>query len=275
MTRLLVLPVFLIFAALMPARGVAAPGLDALMQALSIDELLAVMQAEGEAYGENLEAELFPGRGGEVWAVQVARIYDGARMRRILRDSLSETLTPEDIAVLSAFFGSATGERIVRLEVSARRALLEPEIEEASRARLAAMRAEGHPRLDLIARFVAVNGLVDANVVSALNANFAFYLGLSAGGAFETDLSEAEMLADVAAQAPEIRDDAETWLYAYLAMAFDPLPDEALDAYIDLSESAAGQALNTALLEGFGTTFDIVSRELGVAAAAYIAGEDI
>ncbi|ARE39159.1 hypothetical protein RGUI_1018 [Rhodovulum sp. P5] len=275
MKRLSVLPVLLVLFLLSPVRVFAAPQVDALLQAMAFDELVEIVHEEGLGYGATIEEELFPGRGGALWKEAVARAYDTDRMVRILRGSLAAELDARDLDTLTGFFRSDTGARIIRLELSARRALLLPDVEAASRARLEAMQSNGNPRLALLDRFEAANGLVEANVVSALNANFAFYTGLSRGGAFDGDFTEEDMLIDVASQAPEIRDEMQTWLFAYLAMAYDPLPDSALESYIALSQTDAGQALNTALFAGFDLVFTDISRELGMAAALFLAGEDI
>lgn len=273
MTRLLAACLTMICLAL-PLRAGAAP-VDTLIEALALDDILGVMRQEGLDYGENLRAEMFPGRGGGAWTATVARIYDGARTRQIMRDSLAEELAGTDLAPLIGFFTSETGQRVVSLEVTARRALLDDATAEASREALAEMRARDDPRLELLNRFVRVNDLLEFNVVGALNANYAFYLGLVDGGAFPFDVTEDQILADVWSQEAEIRLETEQWLYAYLAMAYDPLSDGELEAYIAVSESPEGQALNRALFEAFDVLFRRISRELGLAAARLVSGEDI
>mgnify|MGYP000135605036 CR=1 FL=1 len=258
----------------LPLRAGPDP-VDTLIEALALGDILEIMRQEGLDYGEDLRAEMFPGRGGGAWPATVARIYDGARIRQVMRDSLAEELDETDLAPLIAFFTSETGEKAISLEVTARRALLDEAMAEASREALAEMRARDDPRLDLLNRFVRVNDLLESNVVGALNANYAFYLGLVDGGAFPFEVTEDQILADVWSQEADIRLETEQWLYAYLALAYDPLSDRELEAYIGISESPEGQALNRALFEAFDVLFRQISRELGLAAARLIAGEDI
>jgi hypothetical protein len=92
--------------------------------------------------------------------------------------------------------------------------------------------------------------------MGAMNANYAFYMGLVEGDAFEEDLTEAGDPADVWSQEAEIRADTEEWVYSYLTLAYAPLSDEDIDAYIALSRTAEGRALNRAL---FGTFDDFSS----------------
>jgi hypothetical protein len=249
--------------------------LDPLIEALALHDILEIMRQEGLDYGEELRDEMFPGRGGDAWTATVARIYDGARMQQVMRRQMAQELDGTDLSPLLAFFTSETGARAISLEVTARRALLDNAVTEASYAALAEMRARDDPRLELLGRFVRVNDLLDSNVVGALNANYAFYLGLVDGGAFPFDVTEDQILADVWSQEAQIRLETEQWLFSYLAMAYDPLSDADLEAYIAISETPEGQALNRALFEAFDVLFRQISRELGLAAARQIAGEDI
>ena len=275
MLRRLAFPAILVLLAALPARAQAPQGLDALLGALGMADLVEIMRQEGLAYGDDIEAEMFADRGGARWDAAVARIYDPARMREEIRGALSQDLSGTDLDPLVGFFGSETGKRIVALELSARRALLAPEVEAASVERLEEMEADDDPRLALVERFVETNHLIDANVVGALNANFAFYSGLADGKAFDYEMTEEQMLADVWGQAPEVRDDTREWLLSYLSMAYAPLPDESLEAYIAISETDEGQALNAALFAAFDVAFRRISRELGLAAAQFLAGQDI
>jgi len=249
--------------------------LDPLVEALALDDILEIMRQEGLQYGEELRDEMFPGRGGDAWTATVAGIYDGARMQQVMRTQMADELAETDLAPLLEFFSAGVGARAVSLEVTARRALLDKGMTEASYDALAEMRARDDPRLELLGRFVQANDLLESNVVGALNANYAFYLGLVDGGAFPFEVTEDQILADVWSQEADIRLETEQWLYAYLALAYDPLSDRELEAYIGISKSPEGQALNRALFEAFDVLFRQISRELGLAAARLIAGEDI
>ena len=128
-------------------------------------------------------------------------------------------------------------------------------------------------RVDRIRTFVEVNDLIEVNVVGGLNASLAFYNGLADGGAFE--MSQDEILGQVWSQEEDIRAEAAEWLFGYLGLAYRPLEDDALDAYIALSESPAGTSLNAAIIAGYDEVFTGVSYSLGAAAARFTLGEDI
>jgi hypothetical protein len=246
-----------------------------LVDALGLGELLPIMRDEGLAYGADIAADMFPGQSPARWNALVDEIYDADRMRSVMTEELAQRLTPTEVDTLMQFFDGELGRRIVRLEVSARRALLDDAVEEASIAALEEMRADDDPRLELLTEFIEVNELVEMNVVGALNSNYAFYQGLDAGGAFDGSLTESEMLADVWRQEEEIRAETEEWVYSYLGMAYRPLDDDEIAAYTALSRTPEGQALNAALFGAFEVLFNAISRDLGLAAAQMMAGEDI
>jgi len=260
-----------------PSEGAGVPvsQVAPLVEALGLPDLLPVLRAEGLAYADDLAAGMFPGRDPARWTGMAGRIYRTDRMRAVMEQHLARGLSAADVDALVGFFTSDLGQRIVALEVSAREALLDEAVDEASREMLDRMRAEDDPRLEVLRRFIDANDLVERNVVGALNSNFAFYEGLDAGGAFGGEMSEAQMLADVWNQEAEIRDETIDWAYSYLGMAYRPLSDAEIDAYVALSQTPAGQALNAALFDAFDALFVEISRDLGRAAAQFMAGEDI
>ncbi|MEY3002940.1 MAG: hypothetical protein RLZZ491_116 [Pseudomonadota bacterium] len=257
------------------AQGPVSAELHVLLQAMGIYEVLNIMAAEGLAGAPDLEADLFAGKGGSAWLAMAASIYDGDRMvSRFEAAFPAERLSAEQIATLAAFFDSELGQRIAAGETAARRAFLDTTIEDAASELAQRRAADGHPRIAQLTRFIAVNDLVERNVSGALNSNFAFYRALSDAGAFPAPIPEAMMLAEVWGQEPEIRADTLEWLFGFQTLAYEDLSDADLEAYIAISETPAGQALNAALFVGFDALFEAISADLGRAAAGFIAGED-
>lgn len=246
-----------------------------LLEALGMNALYPVLREEGLSYAEGLREDMFPGRSPDIWAASVDAIYDTYRMARLMEAEMEARMPPEHVAPVLEFFQSDLGERIVLLEITAREAMLDEDVDNASRAALEEMRAESDPRLALIEEFVDANELVEMNVAGALNSNLAFFRGLADGGAFQGTMSEEEMLAEVWSQEPEVRAETADWVFAYLALAYEPLEDEELAAYTEMSRSPAGAALNTALFGAFDALFATISEELGHAAARLMAGQDI
>lgn len=255
------------------ARADVADDRAALNEALGVPELLEIMRDEGNAFGREIAGEFLPDGGGAGWDGVVARIYDGAKMRASVEAGLAEALPEEHLAPLLAFFGSEPGKRIVAREIEARRAFLDPAVEEAARDAVRNVADAQEARLALIREYVEANDLVEFNVAGGLNSNLRFYRGLNDGGAYE--MSEDEMLAEVWGQEAETRADTEEWLMAYLMMAYAPLPDSDIEAYVALSETPAGQALNRALFAGFDGMYGDLSYALGLALSDRMRGEDL
>lgn len=270
------LPVALFFSLAVSSRA-ADSDVTELSAALQLPEVFAVMTEEGLGYGRELEADMFPGSGGARWNEAVAGIYETGRMVDGFSEAFEAALDTSggNVSSMLDFFSSDLGRRVVALEISARRALLDEAVDEASRAKLDEMRETGDPRLELIEEFVSVNDLVDANVTGGLNANYAFYLGLADAGALPSAMSEDEIIGEIWGQEADIRDETEIWILSYLAMAYAPLSDEEIGEYIDFSETEAGRDLNRALFAGYDTVFEDVSRQLGRAAGAILAGQDL
>ncbi len=274
MLRLLLPLVFLLTPAVAAAQ-VSAARIAGLYDALGLPEVVQIMREEGLRYGGTIETQMFPGGGGAAWQAVVAEIYDAAAMDRLVRTRMAEAMPEAAIEASEAFFRSGRGQRIVALEVSARRAMLDPGVDADARAAADAMRRDGSPRVDLVGRFADVNQLVEQNVAGALNANLAFYQGLDAGGGFPDGMTESDMLAEVWSQEPAVRTDTEDWVYAYLLLAYAPLTDEDLAAYVDFSGTEAGRALNRALFGAFDGMFVGISRNLGRAAARFVGSQPL
>ncbi len=245
---------------------------DPILDAIRVPELLEIMAEESRAQGEEIDTGMLGGTGGPGWARMVDAIHAPARWEPQVRDTFDAALPPDQVAPILDFVTSEQGQRILDLELSARRALLDDEIDAANRARLEALRADEAPLLDAVRRFVEANDLIDTNVVGALNANAAFLQALQDAAGTRGPGGAA---ADVWAQEPQIRAQTVDWVYGFLTMAYAPLPGPDLDAYIAFSESPAGQALNAALFEAFGEMFVATSRETGTALGRLIQAEDI
>jgi len=258
-----------------PVEVVAA--VDGLVRTMRIDEIIAVLRDEGLEYGKTLEADMFGGSGGPGWEAAVDGIYDVQRMRAAFQDGLTRELArdPQGIAAMDGFFGSELGQTVLRLEIEARRTLLDEAAEEAAKLAWEDMESSDDPRVALIQRFAAANDLVESNVMGALNANLAFYVGMQEGGAFGDEMTEEQMLSDVWGQEAQVREQVGDWLFPYLALAYGPLSDEELESYIAYSETDAGQQLNSALFAAFDGVFSPISKALGVAVAREMQGQDI
>lgn len=238
---------------------------DDLLDALGVPQIVEIMRAEGMEYGDTIAEDMIPGGATATWDATVDRIYDEDRMLATVREAFANDFGDADAGSLLEFFTSQTGQQIVSLELSARNAMREQEIEDAARAAFRDLEGTDSEPLESISDFVDTNDLVEANLVGALNANYMFYLGLVDGGALQ--MSEADILTEVWSSEEETRSDTREWVYAFLLMAYRPLEDGVVDDYTELSRTDAGRALNRALFAGFNKMYDDISYALGMAVA--------
>ena len=258
-----------------PVPAISAAEFADLVKLMAIKENIDVMHQEGLAHGQSLDTDLLGGRGGTVWARQVAAAYDPQRMRAVFLTRLERDMQAVPSAALTGFFASDLGHRVVGLELSARQALQDPAVEALADQMRDDMIARKDPRLALVRRFIEVSDLVEQNVAGAMNANYAFYRGLSQAGAFGAGLAEQDILRDVWSQEADTRAQAEGWLVTFLAMAYQPLTDADLLAYIAFSRTAPAQSLNRAMFAAFDEMFVGISRDLGQAAARIVDQQDL
>lgn len=248
----------------------------ALFDAVGMEESFAIMVDTGRRDAGALADSLFPRRDGQGWAQMVDRLYTPTALRRTFVDAFPEDrMSVARAREILDFFTSDIGQRVVEGELTAWRAITDPEVEAAAIALYEQRQADGDPRIDLLSRMIASNDFVDLNVMAALNSNYAFLLAMSDGGAYERPIAQDTILRRVWQEEPRIREEATRWLYAFQLMAYDNLTDAELEAYIAFSESGAGQAYNSALFAGFDAVYTEMSGRLGIAAAQFMTGEPL
>jgi hypothetical protein len=244
-----------------------------LYQLMHLDELIEVMHEEGERQGQDLAQELFTRGATEQWQAQIARIYDVKRMQAMVRDSLVRDLQGQPAEVLVGFYSSDLGQKMIAHEIEARRAMVDPAIEQAARDTYQTLLTDDHPRTQLVARFIASGDLLERNLSSALNSTFHYYRGLRDGGALEG--SEQDLLRDVWAQEGESRADIHEWLYGFLLLAAQPFSDAELTTYVTAMEGPQGRRLNQALFVAFDAMYNDISYALGLLSAKELMRQDL
>jgi hypothetical protein len=256
---------------------VASVSISELGAALQLDALFEVLRDEGLAQGDTLQADMFPMGGGAAWKATVAGIYDlpllRARFNRVLRSELAQD--PATLDAIMAFYRSELGQRIVGLEIEARRAFLDTAAEEAAQVAADTAAEAKDPKVALIRRMIEAGDLLEMNVAGSMSGTLAFMSGMADSGAYGPNMPAEQVIADTWAQEERTRADLSTWLYSYLGLAYAPLTEAELQAYVSFWESPAGQRLNAALFAAFDQAFRAVSYDLGHAAGTALLGRDI
>ena len=237
------------------------------------DESIAAIGAEGASPLSDTElAE---------WRAELATIYDPQRMHSRFLTELDAALAsrPDVTADALDFAASDLGRRVLRLEVSARTALLEPEIDDAARSALMHARharpdARDARMLALVRERIAANDLIELNVSLGLNTSYAYYSGMLAEGA-TSGLGAQDLLALVQAQEEDIRQDIIDWIESYFLMAYQPLSEEEMRAYIAHAASPRGDAFNRAMFRAFDAVFVALSHQVGRALGRRMMAEEL
>lgn len=260
-----------------PVQAKAASPARTLAPLLQTARLMEILAEEGRVHGDDLAADLLDRASTARWAGMIAAIHAPDRLGAIFDAALDEALTGQQTALRDAevFFASPIGMRVVDLELSARAALVDPDLADAAALAFQRLQETSDSRVRQIDRFVEVNDLIEANVAGGMNASFAFLRGISEANTDPGGLDEAGILADLWSQEDDIRAETEEWLLPYLALAYRPLPDADLAAYIDFSAGPSGQVLNRALLSAFDALFVEISYDIGRAAARLMVGSDL
>ncbi|WP_370401383.1 hypothetical protein [Sulfitobacter sp. JB4-11] len=244
-----------------------------LVDVLKLREAAEILRIEGVETADELDLEMLDGQGGASWQIQVDAIYDTDRMVETVRAALERELQGDLLEEVIRFYSENPGARIVTLENTARDAIRDPAVEEAARARFAELDGSDDPRLGLIAELVASGDMVDRNVTNAMNANVQFLRGLVDGDAAE--MTEEDMLSSVSGDLDEMTDDTRSWLFGYMLLAYSPLETSEIEDYLAFSRTPAGEALNRALFDGFGRSYEDISYALGRAVALNMLAEEL
>lgn len=256
---------------------VAETSVASLAEVMRLDDLFQVLRDEGVAHGETLASDMFPSGGGAEWKAAVSDIYDVSRLGAEFEAGLNAALAddPKATSEIAAFFSTDLGQRIIGLEIEARRAFLDTAAEEAAQVAADNAAAARDPKVAQIRRMIEACGMVEMNVAGTLGSNFAFMKGMAETGAYGANLPEDQILSDTWAQEDQVRADLSTWLYSYLGLAYHPLTEAEMQTYVEFWESHAGQRLNAALFTAFDDVFRKVSFDLGRAAGTAMQGRDI
>lgn len=244
-----------------------------LVAALRMADTVSIMREEGLVYGSTLISDMMMDADTPGWRIRVGQIYDETRMLEGLTRGLEEELQEADLAPMLALFTSDLGERIIALELAARKVFSEEEAELAARDRFDDLTDNDDPLVTQITTMMDDSDLVNFNVMGILNSNMMLYRGLSDGGAIE--LGEDDILRDVWASEPDVREESTGWLQGYFLTCYETLDPAELETYAAFWRTAEGKALNAALFAVFDQMYEDLSYLLGRAAAEQLKSEEL
>lgn len=248
-----------------------------LWRLLHMTELLQIMQSEAELQSQDIALTMF-GEPRDSFDRRVAEINDPARLTPILMEGFSRALADAQPALIEAaidYLNSSVGQKAVRLEIEARRVLVDRDADLSARSDFYRAERSGAPRAQMIRDMLDGADLVEPNVAAALNATLAFSRGFDVGGGNYVPLNERQMMADIWAQEGDFRIEATEWLLGFMMYAYSPLTDDELRDYTAFSASPEGRALTVVLFQAFAPVIVTTSEQMGQAAAAQMRGRSL
>ncbi len=249
---------------------------DRLWSVMAMDQLMPILRDEAVAEAREMQQTMFQQGGSAGWPDRVARIHAPDRMAKMFRAAMVKSLPSMDAGQIDAaldLYDTPLGQRLIRLESSARIAMMDEATERDARDRFDAAATTRTGRAQQIGALIDTADLVGANVAGGMNAAIAFSSGFADGGGFDMPPTEAQLLSDAWAQEPELRAETMGWMQAYLMLAYSPLSDAELAEYVTYAGTDQGQALAALLFAGFEELFRQTSYELGRAAAGELQGQ--
>lgn len=232
---------------------------------LQFDALFDVLRDEGLAQAEELADSMLPQGRRTGWSAAVDEVYDLRRIRAQFNHALRVQLAdePETVAEVTRFFGSDLGQRVLTLEIAARRAFLDIAQEEAARVAADTPATARDPKWKLIERLIEAGDLVEMNVAGGLSGSLAFSQGLQASGVTGMAMPFDQLAAETWGQEAQLRADTGSWLKAYFGLAYAPLTEDELETYVTFLESPAGRRYSSALFVALEGVFRQISQDLG------------
>lgn len=266
-------------AAVMSLSAAAEPAFEPaeLSDAYQLEALFEIVAQEGREDAADIGAEVTGSDGSSGWERAMARLYDPARLLENFLSELEQEFPrqPEAFDAAIAFARSTPGAQMVQLEVDARAAMLDPDIEQMARERLGEAREADAGTLAFVDARIEANDLIEGNVSLGLNSALAYFVGFAqtAPGALQPEAGR--IMADVWQQEGAIRAEITDWLRAYFLLAYAPLDDEARAAVLDHAASPEGVAFNTAMFNAFDRLYSGLSRALGAEVGRALAASDL
>jgi len=246
---------------------------EQLYQLLHLDELVEIVSEEGLADANATADAYLQGvtRGG--FGASIAKIYDKNSLSSRVKAMFAKALPARSADRLIGFYNSDLGLQVSQLEVSARRAITDPSIEDYVIELVLEAEAQGKLRPQLLRSAIKEMDWVKQNLAGAFEARFAFLEALSQVEALQLDRGQifTLMQSDQEALSKEI----EEWLLGYMHMAYSPLSDDELTAYLAFQTSPEGMDLNAALFDTFNKLTTENAQQLGQFTASALSAQDL
>lgn len=250
-----------IFIWMQAALALANDAIDDLSHLLQLQSTAELMQDEGMRNARST-SEDFTGQALGAWdADGLAAIYAPERSLTLFRQAFAARLSADEIVTLIEAFAAPFAARVVALEVSARAAISDEDIEAVAIEMLNEVLTSDRNRVALIDEIIEVNDLISLNLDGGEVILLEFYKTLAAGNARGIDYGV--ITEEIRSQRPERQEDLVEWLRAFFVMAYSDLSDEELLQVLALYETEEAQKAIGAMFEVFNLVEIEAMRKLG------------
>ena len=250
-----------------------ADAISDLYDALLMDRVNEIIRVEGIRDAQGTGEAYLSANSVERFVDQAKSVYKLDSMEKEFKRLLTENLSTSDANEILLFYRRPIGKLASELEVSARVAISETEIEEMAKTKLKEAKALKNTRLDEIESVIKTLELVEQNLIGAYAAQFAFMYELSKLGVLE--LSRQEMIDIITNDEEKLKGEILEWLMAFSHMAYAPMSDEQFSVYNDFSKSDLGIALNKALFSVYNEMAKDQSQSLANILGEFMKSEDL
>ena len=250
-----------------------ADAISDLYDALQMDRVNEIIRAEGIRDARGTGEAYLSTNSVERFVEQAKSVYQLDNMEKDFKRLLTENLSTSEANEILLFYRLPIGKLASELEVSARVAISETEIEEMAKTKLKEAKALKNTRLDEIESVIKILELVEQNLIGAYAAQFAFMYELSKLGVL--DLSRQEMIDIITNDEEKLKGEILEWLMAFSHMAYAPMSDEEFRVYNDFSKSDLGILLNKALFSVYNEMAKDQSQSLANILGEFMKSEEL
>ena len=244
-----------------------------LYDALHMDRINEIIRLEGIQDAEGTGEAYLPPNSVDRFVAQAKSVYQLEAMERDFKRLLNQNLSIVDANKILLFYQKPLGKVASELEVSARIAISDAQIEEMAKLKLKEAVKSKNKRLDEIESVIRTLELVEQNLIGAYAAQFAFMYELSKLGVIE--LSKQEMIDLITNDEEKLKGEILEWLMAFSHMAYTPMGDKDFSDYSDFSKSELGIALNKALFSVYNEMAKDQSQRLASILGEFMKSEDL
>lgn len=177
------------------------------------------------------------------WTQAAREVFVHEEIFDTLVTRMTGQLSDAEVNDILAFLASDVGRTVTKMEIEAQDPSIADGVDLAGAQIAADLKQKAPERIAAYQNMLDAIDAVESGVTTALNMNFAVLSGMAASGRMSYQMSEAEILALIAAQEDMIREQVRTSAMENAAFTYRDLTDDDLEAYVGFLASDVGRKL--------------------------------